>query len=65
MTTERSAYIEVHQGEDKQWYWSLKAANHQIVAVGGEGFSSKSSCLGSIEAVKRAITDIRIETEDE
>ncbi len=35
---------------DRQWYWRLRAANHEIIAH-GEGYTSKSGCLHAIRLV--------------
>lgn len=40
---------EVFKGGDDKWYWRLKAANGEIVAVGGEGFARKGNALKSAE----------------
>ena len=42
---------EIFQGNDKQWYWHLKSANHQTIAQ-GEGYTTKEGCLSGIEAVR-------------
>jgi uncharacterized protein len=46
--------------QDNQWYWRLRANNHEIVAVGGEGYSSKQNCLRGIMAVRSLIPDALI-----
>jgi hypothetical protein len=35
------------------WYWRVRAANGQIVAVGGEGYSSKSHVRRAVRRVER------------
>lgn len=45
-----AAYV-VFEGEDGQFYWRLQADNGQIVATGGEGFSSEAAARASIELV--------------
>lgn len=45
---------------DSQWYWRLKAGNHEIMAIGGEGFSSEQSISKSIENVKLEIRMAKI-----
>ena len=47
------AYFEYYEGGDGQWYWRLKAPNHEIIAVGGEGFSSRGNAKASVERVVR------------
>ncbi|AEC18363.1 hypothetical protein UMN179_02354 [Gallibacterium anatis UMN179] len=44
-------YFEIFKGVNGQWYWRLKAANHEIIAQ-GEGYTTKQSCLHCIELVK-------------
>ena len=46
-------YFEVYQSpNNKQWYWRLKAANHEPIATGGEGYSEKRGALHAVELVK-------------
>lgn len=44
-------YFQVWQGKDKNWYWHLRAGNHEIVAH-GEGYASKQGALNAIDIVK-------------
>lgn len=37
--------VEVYSGTDTQYYWRRRAANSQIVATGGEGYTRKDDCL--------------------
>ena len=43
---------EIYQGKNNQWYWRLKAANGQIIAIGGEGYVNKADAKHGIELVK-------------
>jgi uncharacterized protein len=45
--------FKVWQGEDKLWYWHLKAANNEIIAQ-GEGYSTKQGALHVIDLIKSA-----------
>ena len=36
--------------QNGQWYWHLKAANHEIIAS-GEGYLSKEHCLHAVSLV--------------
>jgi uncharacterized protein len=36
-----------------EYRWRLVASNGQVVATGGEGYSSKAAAQGGIESVKR------------
>ncbi len=41
--------------KNQEWYWRLKAGNHELMAIGGEGFSSKQSILDSMDNVRLEI----------
>jgi uncharacterized protein len=47
------ATFELYQGSDNQYRWRLKSANGQIIATGGEGYTSKAGAQNGIAAVKR------------
>lgn len=53
--------FEVYQDAKKEWRWRLKASNGQTIATGGEGYSSKASCLNGIESVKKNAPAAEIE----
>jgi uncharacterized protein YegP (UPF0339 family) len=36
-----------------EYRWRLKSGNGQVIATGGEGYTSKAGALNGIEAVKR------------
>ena len=38
---------------DKQYRWRMKSANGQIIAGGGEGYTTKAGAQNGIDAVKR------------
>ena len=57
--------FEYFRGKDGNYYWRLKAGNHQIVATGGEGFASPSNVKRSIENVKVEIGKAEIEWKKE
>lgn len=42
----------VYKDSSGEWRWRLKAANGQIIADSGQGYSSKSSCKEGIDLVK-------------
>ena len=46
----RFEYFKSDKGE--KWYWRLKAGNNEIMAIGGEGFSSEQSISNSIKNVE-------------
>ncbi|WP_136449825.1 YegP family protein, partial [Haemophilus influenzae] len=43
-------YFQIFKGVNNQWYWRLKAANHEIIAV-SEGYTTKQNCLHCIHLV--------------
>jgi uncharacterized protein YegP (UPF0339 family) len=47
------AKFELYQDAKGEYRWRLKSGNGQIIATGGEGYTSKASALNGIEAVKR------------
>lgn len=49
----RKCYFEIIRDKNKKWRFRLKAANHEIVAI-GESYNSYQACLNGIKAVKRA-----------
>lgn len=51
----------VYQDQGGSWRWRLRAGNNEIVAVSGEGFSSKQAAIGGCEAVQRACDGAAVE----
>jgi uncharacterized protein YegP (UPF0339 family) len=49
--------LEIYKDQREEYRWRLKAENGQIIAEGGQGYSSKAKCEQGIEAVKH---DIRL-----
>ena len=41
-------YFQIYQGNGNEWRWRLKAANHEPIANGGEGYINKNDCLHAI-----------------
>lgn len=56
MQRHTNGIFEVYKADNNEWYWRLKAPNHKIIAVGGEGFSTKQACIHSIKAVAHYVT---------
>ncbi len=46
--------FEVYQDSAGEWRWRLRAANHRIIAVSGEGFASAHNAHRAIRAVRHA-----------
>ena len=41
-------YFEIFKSDkNNQWYWHLKAANHEIIAQ-GEGYIKKDDCVHAV-----------------
>jgi hypothetical protein len=47
-------YFQIYKDTAGYWRWRLKAANHQIIATPGEGYTNKADCLSAISLVKSA-----------
>jgi uncharacterized protein YegP (UPF0339 family) len=56
----------VKKGKSGQYVFSLFAGNNQVIAIGGETFSTKQTCLNSIESVRKnaPIANIEDQTVD-
>ncbi len=54
----------VYKDAGGEWRWRLKAANSQIVADSGQGYSSKQSCKEGIDIVKGS-ADAPVEDDDD
>lgn len=46
-------YFEIVRNQQGQYYWHLKAANHQVVAYSGETYVAKQSCLYALNLVRQ------------
>ena len=55
------AKFELYKGNDAQYRWRLKSANGQIIATGGEGYTTKGGAANGIAAVKRDAPDAVID----
>ena len=49
--------FEIYQDKSGEWRWRLRASNGQLVANGGEGFSSKASVIRSLESVRKNVAE--------
>jgi len=47
------AKFELYKDAKGEFRWRLKSSNGQVIATGGEGYTSKAGALNGIEAVKR------------
>lgn len=55
-----SAYFQVYKDKAGEYRWRLKAPNHKIIAVSGEGYVTKSGCNEGINDVKRYTPTARV-----
>lgn len=53
-------YFEIYKDAKGEFRWRLKAANHVIIATGGEGYSTKQACLKGIDSVKKVTTETTV-----
>ena len=47
------AKFELYQDAKGEYRWRLKSGNGQVIANGGEGYTSKAAALNGIQAVQR------------
>lgn len=52
--------FEVYEDSRGEYRWRLKARNGEILAVAEEGFSTKDSCLRSIETLRKNVVTAEI-----
>jgi uncharacterized protein YegP (UPF0339 family) len=55
------AKFELYKSSNGQYRWRLKASNGQVIATGGEGYSSRAAAQGGIDAVKRVAATAPVE----
>lgn len=55
------AKFELYKSPNGEYRWRLKATNGQVIATGGEGYSSKAAAQKGIESVKRSAADASVE----
>lgn len=53
--------FEVYEDAAGEWRWRLLAANGNIVADSGEGYTSKQGAKRGIESVKAGAADAAVE----
>lgn len=46
--------FELYKDSQEQWRWRLKANNHRVVAVSGEGYHNLRDCKRGIEITQEA-----------
>lgn len=45
-------WYQMYQDTQKQWRWTLYAANNRKIADSGEGYNNKQDCRNAIDLVK-------------
>lgn len=53
-------YFEIYKDARGEFRWRLKSGNHQVIATGGEGYSTKQACQKGIDAVKKVTVDTEV-----
>jgi len=56
----RKVLLGVFEGEDGQYYWQARRGI-RIVAIGGEGFSTRSNARKSVRAFVKAVQALKPE----
>lgn len=56
-----AAKFELYQDAKGEYRWRLKSANGQVIATGGEGYTSKGGAQNGINAVKRNAAEATVE----
>jgi uncharacterized protein YegP (UPF0339 family) len=52
--------FEMYKDARGEFRWRLKAANGQIIATSGEGYTTKASCDNGINSVKSNAPDAEV-----
>lgn len=55
-----AAKFEVYKDTKAEYRWRLKSGNGQVIATGGEGYTTKAGCENGIAAVQRDAPDAEI-----
>ncbi len=45
-------YYVLYRGPNRQWYWSLRSANHRVIADGAEGYKRRIDAAAGVDLVK-------------
>lgn len=53
-------YFEIYKDAKGEFRWRLKAANHVIIATGGEGYTTKQACQKGIDSVKKMTPETEV-----
>ena len=48
----RVPYYKIYQDRAHEWRWRLHAANHEIVAISGEGYANRYNAERAAECLK-------------
>ena len=58
------ATFELYEDKANEWRWRLRHQNTEIIADGGEGYSTQQAARNGIESVKQNALDAPVETHD-
>ena len=53
-------YFEIYKDARGEFRWRLKVGNHQVIATGWEGYSSKQACQKGIDSVKKLTPETEV-----
>jgi uncharacterized protein len=56
-----AAKFELYRSSNGEYRWRLRASSGQVIATGGEGYSSKAAAQSGIESVKGVAESALIE----
>ena len=55
-------YYRMYKDARQEWRWTLRAANHEPIAVSSESYKNKEDCRHSITLVKQSVDAPIMET---
>ena len=61
---ESRATFELYQDNAEEWRWRLRHRNGNIIADGGEGYSTKANAKNGIESVKKNALGANVEEQE-
>lgn len=56
--------FQVYRDKKREWRWRLKHANQQVIAVSGEGYTRKGTCLLAVRHFKTRLGNAQVRVQD-
>ncbi len=56
----RKGKVEFYKDKSGEFRWRLKASNGQVIATGGEGYTSEAGCKNGFESVKNHVMEAEV-----